>query len=507
MNILLVDDDETLRQSLNLLLDNEGYNIAVATTGEEALERAKLDYFDVVLCDIRMPGIDGLETIEKLKDQVADAHFLVMTGFASEDAPIKALKLGVDDYFTKPFDIPLFLEKLRAIARRRRRLTQSSAHSLGRFISSLREHYPELADHCEAVEEKTTRWSSALGLNPETQEVLRFGSWVHPLAQVKSTSEHCLLEDDLDTTDRLAQLLGELSKPESQELLPSVLKAAVALARGEALPTSLHNDIHNVLDASELPDETEAQTANRLNVVTLGRFETRIGGRLIDRKAWQSANARWLFVYLLTRRCQSVPETRLAEIFWPGSPSKKAHRALVSSVHRARKALDDPELLARYDKSYGIKRDCDYHLDSEELLDAYKLGTRDFYRQNEEQARTYLTRVLDLYQGEFLPSCSDDWANRIRDDLKMKVVDAAEKLAQLDLESDPAKSEHWCRRAIQLESTSEPAWSTLFRALASQGRRSEVESAYRDCVRSLEEELQLKPGARLNQSYQESLQD
>ena len=507
MNILLVDDDETLRESLNLLLENEGYSISVAASGEEALEKADLEYFDLVLCDVRMPGIDGLETIERLKERVADAYFVVMTGYASDEAPIKALKLGVDDYLTKPFDIPLFLEKLRAVARRRRRTQKEASLGLGRLLASLRDFYPEFSSECEKVEEQSLGLAESLELSTEERETHLFGPWLHPLGSVLPESEADNSEAAAPT-DRLAKLLREFAQPSSTELLAGVLRAAVSVAKGEPLVGELHEDVKSALKKQGVAPSTseETQPTNRLVVRTLGQLEIKLSGQAVERKAWQSSNAKWLFVYLLTRGCQSVPEGRLAEQFWPGSPAKKAHRALVSSVHRARKALDDPELLVRYDKSYGIKRDCDYWLDSEEMVDAYKEGTLHFYRQNNELATTHLNRVLELYKGDFIPSCTDSWAVRIREDLRMKAVDAAEKLAQLELSVDPARSEQWCRKAISLEPTSEPAWATLFRALAGQGRRHEVETAFKDCSQTLKEELSLSPGARLMQSYEESLE-
>ena len=506
MNILLVDDDETLRESLNLLLENEGYTIAVAASGEEALKKADLEYFDLVLCDVRMPGIDGLETIERLKDRVDDAYFIVMTGYASDEAPIKALKLGVDDYLTKPFDIPVFLEKLRAVARRRKRTLKEASLGLGRLLASLRDFYPEYANECEKVEEQSLGLAESLNLSSEQQETLMFGSWLHPLGCVSPEREDNPTEAAAPT-DQLAGLLRQFAQPSSTELLAGVLRSAVSVARGEPVSGELHEDVKSALKEQGVASPSgEAQPTNRLVVKTLGQLEIKLSGQAVERKAWQSSNAKWLFVYLLTRGCQSVPEGRLAEQFWPGSPAKKAHRALVSSVHRARKALDDPELLVRYDKSYGIKRDCDYWLDCEEMVDAYKEGTLHFYRQNNDLATSHLNRVLELYKGDFIPSCADSWAVRIREDLKMKAVDAAEKLAQLELSVDPARSEQWCRKAISLEPTSEPAWATLFRALADQGRRHDVETAFKDCTRTLKEELSLSPGARLIQSYEESLE-
>lgn len=509
MDILLVDDDETLRQSLQMLLESEGYSITEAQSGEKALEEARLHYFDLVLCDVRMPGIDGIETIAQLKDSIADAHFVVMTGYASEEAPIQALRLGVDDYLTKPFDIPVFLEKLRAIARRRKATARQANYSLWKLAESLGDHFPELASVCRQVEERTARWGDELELSAENRELLQLGSWFFPLGRGFSGEEKPEEEEPELPTEHLARLLRESVHPSQSDLTVDILRGAVAATYGESPKPALREEIAPLLEefgaSTPEPAQKEEAPTRDIHVKTLGGFEVRIKGELVDRKAWQSASARWLFVYLLSRGGQSVPEDRLAELFWPGSPPKKAHRALVSSVHRARKAIDNSDLLVRYDRSYGISRECDYYLDSEEMLEAYREGTRHFYQKNQEQALHHLQRVLELYRGPYLPDCPDQWCEKPRRTLRLKAVDAAEKVAQLTLETDPVRCEEKCRRAIQLEPTSEPAWCTLFQALAAQGKRGEVETAFRNCSEILKERLGLKPGASLRQTYQECL--
>jgi DNA-binding SARP family transcriptional activator len=85
----------------------------------------------------------------------------------------------------------------------------------------------------------------------------------------------------------------------------------------------------------------------------------------------------------------------------------------------------------------------------------------------------------------------------------LKAADAAEKGAEILLDSNPARSEEWCRKAVSWEPTSEPGWATLIRALSNQSRRKEVEKAYEECARVLREELGLKPGAAVQDVYDE----
>lgn len=508
MEILIVDDDETLSQSLTMLLEGEGYTVTPALSGERALELAALQYYDLVLCDVRMPGMNGLEAIKELKESIADAHFLVMTGYASEDAPIEALRLGVDDYLAKPFDLPIFLDKVREIAKRRKRAHETASVELRGLIRSLKERFPELAERCETVEEICRHCSEELGFDSTQSRILGLASWLHPLGGVPAKGESPPTETEvLNSSDQLAVLLRGLSDARDRDTVGHVLSGAVAIAQGRAPSSDLPPEVAQKLPQGKALQEPSNQESSSQGVVvtTFGRLKVSIDGRTVERKDWQSANARWVFLYLLTRRRQAVPEGRLAELFWPGSPPTKAHRALVSSVHRARKALGDSSLIARYDRSYGISRECDYVLDCEQFLDAYKKGCQLVYQKVREGALECFERMTGLYAGDFIPECEDQWCVGLRHDFKLKMVDALEKGAAILLESDPTQAESWARRALDLDGASEPAWSVLLKALAAQGRRHEVESTYQECVKTLQEMLELKPGMLLQKTYRQSM--
>jgi YesN/AraC family two-component response regulator len=80
--------------------------VDVAHRGEEALEKVRESRFDLILADIKMPGLDGLEMLRKLRDAEKDTVVIVMTGYSSLDSAIKAIKYDASDYLTKPFDDP-----------------------------------------------------------------------------------------------------------------------------------------------------------------------------------------------------------------------------------------------------------------------------------------------------------------------------------------------------------------------------------------------------------------
>jgi len=104
--ILVVDDERGMCEFLRFLLQEEGYEVDVAHRGEEALEKVRESRFDLILADIKMPGLDGLEMLRKLRDAEKDTVVIVMTGYSSLDSAIKAIKYDASDYLTKPFDDP-----------------------------------------------------------------------------------------------------------------------------------------------------------------------------------------------------------------------------------------------------------------------------------------------------------------------------------------------------------------------------------------------------------------
>lgn len=109
-NILLVDDDDQLRSSFYNLLTAEGYEVRAAASGEAALRMAEEEMPDVVIMDVRMPGMDGLATLRVLREREPRLPVIIMTAYSTTDAAIEATKLGAFDYILKPFDIPDVLD-------------------------------------------------------------------------------------------------------------------------------------------------------------------------------------------------------------------------------------------------------------------------------------------------------------------------------------------------------------------------------------------------------------
>jgi DNA-binding NtrC family response regulator len=117
--ILLIDDDGGVRESMERMLRGAGHVVQSAATGEDGFELARGGGFDVVLSDMRMPGISGLDLLRKLRDGRVDSAFIVMTGFGTVDTAVEAMKLGAVDFVQKPFFRDELLMRVRSATERR----------------------------------------------------------------------------------------------------------------------------------------------------------------------------------------------------------------------------------------------------------------------------------------------------------------------------------------------------------------------------------------------------
>ncbi len=107
--ILVVDDEEGIRDLLSKTLELAEYEVDVASDGRSALERLRVGPYDLLITDLRMPGMDGLTVIREARRLHADLPVIIITGYSSEANAIEAINLGVQGYLTKPFRVPRVL--------------------------------------------------------------------------------------------------------------------------------------------------------------------------------------------------------------------------------------------------------------------------------------------------------------------------------------------------------------------------------------------------------------
>lgn len=125
--ILLVDDEEAFVKTLGKRLAARGFRVETVGSGEEAVEKTKRQTFDVIVLDLAMPGIDGIETLKQLLAINSDLQVILLTGHGSIEKAVEATKLGAVDFMQKPANLPDLLEQIREAGTRKAALVQQRA--------------------------------------------------------------------------------------------------------------------------------------------------------------------------------------------------------------------------------------------------------------------------------------------------------------------------------------------------------------------------------------------
>lgn len=128
VTILVLEDDPVMRATLSESLEDEGYSVVAVGRGLEAVEAARQQTFDLVVTDIRMEGMDGLEALERVKMQQPEVRSLVVTGYASEEDTLRAFKLSAAGYLKKPFELQDLLDMVASLVSQRKAEQQQEKH-------------------------------------------------------------------------------------------------------------------------------------------------------------------------------------------------------------------------------------------------------------------------------------------------------------------------------------------------------------------------------------------
>ncbi len=134
MRVLIVDDEPNIRKSLEGLLKDEGHSASSCPSGEEALERVRAESFDAVLLDVMLPGMNGLEVLERIRPLIPDAQILVMSGHADISTAVKAVQAGARQFLEKPVDPDRLLIELRNLESQKN--LEARIASLETFVES-----------------------------------------------------------------------------------------------------------------------------------------------------------------------------------------------------------------------------------------------------------------------------------------------------------------------------------------------------------------------------------
>lgn len=183
-SILVVDDDGSVRRALHTTLRTLGFSISEASSGEEALQLARATRHDVILLDVNMPGMDGLETCRQLRRMLPRSSIFMLTVRDGEEDKVNALDAGADDYVTKPFHIRELTARIRASFRR-----------------------------LQVVENKsTTIRIGDIELDPARREVYKAGNFIHLTPKEFDLLHYLMAHADLPITH--GRLLNAVWGPE-----------------------------------------------------------------------------------------------------------------------------------------------------------------------------------------------------------------------------------------------------------------------------------------------------
>ena len=127
MKVLIIDDERAIRNSLGEILTDEGYEVDTAEDGAQALEKVEKDKYDVVFCDIKMPGMDGIELLGKFTGMGLDAAVVMISGHADIETAVECIKKGAFDFVQKPLDLNRILITIKNASERVTLTTQNKA--------------------------------------------------------------------------------------------------------------------------------------------------------------------------------------------------------------------------------------------------------------------------------------------------------------------------------------------------------------------------------------------
>ncbi len=134
--ILIVDDDENIRKVLATILEDEGYKVESVDTAKKAIERTKRKFYNLALIDIRLPDMEGIELLTRMKRMTPKMRKIVITGYPTLQNAIEALNRGADAYILKPFDMEKVLEVIREQLKKQWEEKKYSQEKVAEFIET-----------------------------------------------------------------------------------------------------------------------------------------------------------------------------------------------------------------------------------------------------------------------------------------------------------------------------------------------------------------------------------
>jgi len=134
--ILIVDDDQSVRKVLTTILEDEGYAVESVGTAKKAIERARRKCYNLALIDIRLPDIEGIELLTKMKDTTPKMRKVIITGYPTLQNAVEAVNRGADAYILKPFDMRNVLRTIEEELKKQQEEKRYSQEKVAEFIET-----------------------------------------------------------------------------------------------------------------------------------------------------------------------------------------------------------------------------------------------------------------------------------------------------------------------------------------------------------------------------------
>jgi putative two-component system response regulator len=186
--VLVVEDDPGNRALLSALLKRAGYSVALASDGLEGLDVAKSGLVDAVLLDVGLPGIDGLEVCQRLRDDPATVALpvILLTGRTSTEDLVRGLDAGADDFLSKPFQTPELLARLRSSLRLRRAMAEmEAAHGVVAALANAVEAKDVTTEnHCQRLAGLAYQMAMAVDIEGTQLKGVVFGALLHDVGKI-----------------------------------------------------------------------------------------------------------------------------------------------------------------------------------------------------------------------------------------------------------------------------------------------------------------------------------
>lgn len=250
--VLVVDDDPSTLRLLRAILAPDGHEVSLAGDAEQALDAISDRVPDLVVLDLGLPGMGGLELLERLKTEVPTRLIpvVVVTGVDERTARLEAIDLGADEFLTKPVDRAELRTRVRALLRLKHHVDQleRTENVLVTMARTVEARDPDLREHCERMSQWVTLVGREFGLDEDDLRTLSLGAYLHDIGKIAIPDSVLLKPGPLNGPERTIvrshPIVGE-----------SILKPLTSV--DDVLPLVRHH--HEHLDGSGYPDGLAGQ--------------------------------------------------------------------------------------------------------------------------------------------------------------------------------------------------------------------------------------------------------